>query len=328
MEKIIYILQYNGFETDTIPILLTSKSLYNNIFLWCWKNIINKINVKKLISCINTKIDNPNFEGKGKYVSPILNAIYSNSYDRVKFLLDAGATVNNNVLIFCLLVITNIEHKDNNCEKCNLQTINNVKIIDELCKKNLDLNMILNSDLDNIIMIAIKFKYYAVVDIFCKYDFDVNHKNKDNKTVMSLAIEYNCPLICYKLWKKGADINSVDDKNHTFLMSIISNNLDHLIEEVLQNKTDINAKDLNGANALSYVCIRDNPQPEIIELLIRYGSDIFFSLMNALRKNNACLVSVLCSLKDNINYHVLFKYAKKIKNSNLQKLCLEKLKTN
>jgi ankyrin repeat protein len=299
LESIVYYTQVNGFQKDIIPILFTNKSFYNNPFLW------NKI--------INNK----------RNLTPLMNASFINKASRVKFLLDAGANVNlidnshQTALLYAFCGKT--KHSPHNCEDCNL------KIIESLCKNNMNLNH-LDIDGENVIMNAIKLGYTNAIKIFCKYDFDINYKNSEGKTVMELAIENNRPEMCYHLWKKGADINSVDHKNHTFLMTLVYNDSStyEMIEDVLKHKPYVNAIDNNGNTALMYAHL--NTSIDIVKLLIKYNADVSYSIVNAIFNNNNKVVKELCELTNKLDYPKLIAFARRYQCYESEKILLKNQK--
>jgi ankyrin repeat protein len=307
LETIIYYVQSNSFHKDTIPILFTNKSFYNNHALWSM--IINN----------------------RRNITPLMCAAFNINYIRIKFLLDSGAnpnmvdSSNQSALLYTLTKIKSIPNKCTDCESCNLKITNIIKIITELCKHNANLNIYTESN-DNIVMIATRLCFTEAVKIFCNYNFNINHKNIDGKTAMSLAIENNCPIISYYLWKKGGNINSIDDKKHTFLMSLSSNYnksvTSDMIEEVLKNKPNINALDHDNADALLHACMSSSIQ--IMEILIKYGANIGNALMYAIFKNNIDYINILCTSKHAINYDIMIKYAKKLKYVEIEKLLIKK----
>ena len=309
LDSIIYNVQLNGFYKDTIPILFTNKSYYNNHMLWSM--------------IINNK----------RNVTPLMCAAFNINYDRIKFLLDCGANPNmvdsNNqsALLYTLTKIKEVSTDCNKCESCGIKTNNIINIINELCIHNANLNIFTELN-DNIVMIATRLCFTEAVKIFCNYNFDINHKNINGKTAMSLAIENNCPIISYYLWKKGGDINSVDDKKHTFLMSLASNYNNSvtcdMLEDVLKNKPYINAIDNDNADALLHACM--SASIHIIDILLKYGADVHNALMYVIFKNNIEYVNILCTTKNLINYDIMSKYAKKLKYFEIEKLLKKKSK--
>jgi ankyrin repeat protein len=296
LESIVYYTQLNGFQEDTIPALFTNKSFYNNPFLW------NKI--------INNK----------RNLTPLMNACFINKASRVKFLLDAGANVNlsdsNRQTALLYAYCGKTKHSPHKCEDCNL------KIIESLCKNNINLNH-LDIDGENAIMSAIKLGYTNAIKIFCNYNFDINYTNPEGKTAMILAIENNHPKMCYYLWKKGADINTVDEKKHTFLMTLVYNDSStyEMIEDVLKHYNLINAIDDNGNSALMYA--HKYTSIDIVKLLIKYNADVSYSLVNAIFNSNIKIVNELCSLTTNLDYTRLITFAKKYKSRESIKILLK-----
>jgi ankyrin repeat protein len=118
---------------------------------------------------------------------------------------------------------------------------------------------------------------------------------------MTFAIDRNNAEICYELWKKGANINSVDSKYHTFLMTAVYNNMNHeMIEEILKNKPNINAIDKNLWTALTYAIRKENI--DLVKLLLAYKATVYTNdLICAIDKENVEIINILCDIKVNIS---------------------------
>src|SRR4030043_1100541 len=76
------------------------------------------------------------------------------------------------------------------------------------------------------------------------------------------------------LLKAKVDVNSSDDEGRTPLMWAVKNKDKDIIEALLKAKADINAVDKKGNSVLYYAVYTDNPDNNIIELLINNGLDI------------------------------------------------------
>jgi ankyrin repeat protein len=307
LESIIYSMLSTGFQKDVKSILLTNKSFYNNPFLW------NKI--------INKPIQNN--------TTLLMSYAINNKYDRFKFLLDCGADINmvdnNNYNVLIYALCGNDKNTIHKCESCNL------KIIEDILNSRQEIKNIEKS-----IYFAIQMKYIEAIKLICNYDFNINYNYEKYGTPMIFAIDRNNAEICYELWKKGADINSVDSKYHTFLMTAIYNNMNYeIIEEILKKKPNINALDIHGCSALNYAIFNENIK--IIKLLIAYKADINSinirgesCLMYAIIKKNVEIINILCDNKVNINYRNLgldaIKYANKLQYYDIEKLLKKHLK--
>jgi len=266
-------------------------------------------------------------------LTPLMCAAFKINYERVNFLIDAGANINTvdssnqSALLYVLTKIKEIPNKCSECNTCNTKINTIVKIITKICKNNINLD-ILTPDLDNLVMIAIKLGFTQAVKIFCNYNFNIHHKNIDGKTAMALAIENNYPIICYYLWKKGADINSIDDKKHTFLMTLVYNSgikesvSYDMIEDVLKNNPNVNARDIYNTDAIMYAC--RGSALNIIELLIKYGAGVNNALFSAVHLNKIEYIEMLCSSHGFIDYNILIKAAKKLKYKDIEHLLIKK----
>jgi len=307
LESTIYYMISTGFQKDVKPILLTNKSFYNNPFLW------NKI--------INKPIQNK--------TTLLMSYAINNNYDRFKFLLDCGADINmvdsNNYNVLIYALCGNDKNTTHKCESCNL------KIIEEILNSPQEIKNIEKS-----IYYAIQIDYLEAIKLICKYDFNINYNYKNYGNLMTIAIERNNANICYELWKKGTDINSVDSKYHTFLMTAIYNNMNYeIIEEIVKNKPNINALDINGCSALNYAISNENI--DVVKLLISNKADINSinirgesCLMYAIGKKNVEIINILCDNKVNINYRNLgfdaIKYANKLQYDDIEKLLKKRLR--
>jgi ankyrin repeat protein len=306
-ESIIYSLLSTDFYKDVIPILLTNKSLYYNPILW------NKI--------INKPIQNK--------TTLLMSYAINNKYERFKFLLDCGADINmvdsNNYNVLIYALCGNDKNTIHKCESCNL------KIIEDILNSRQEIKHIEKS-----IYHAIQMKYIEAIKLICNYDFNINYNYEKYGTPMTFAIDRNNAEICYELWKKGADINSVDGKYHTFLMTAIYNNMNYeIIEEILKNKPNINALDIHGCSALHYAIHSENIN--VVKLLIAYRADVNSinirgdsCLMYAVFKKNVEIINILCDNKVNINYRNkgidAIKYANILKYEDIEKLLKKRLK--
>jgi ankyrin repeat protein len=284
LETIINTILYTDFQKDVRPILLTNKSFYNNSILW--NRVVNKIKTKN-----NTTL--------------LMEYALNNKYDRFKFLLDSGANIhmvdinNHNVMFYALS--GNGDETTHRCEACNLS------IIKELCENNFNLNNF-DENLETPIFHAIRKFHNKAIKLFCNYDFDIRHKNIDNKSAMSLAIEYFNAKICYDLWKKGGDINSIDNKSRTFLMVAIAHHSSYeIIEEIVKNQNSINIRDVKGCNALKYAILAENIN--VIKLLLSNKADVnsvdnkgISCLMSAIYEKNVEIINILCDYNVNIEY--------------------------
>lgn len=318
LDDVIYTILSTGYQKDVIPILLTNHTYYNNHILW-------------------SKIANKRF---AKNHTLLMIYTIFNNYERVKFLLNAGANVNlfdiNNItaISYAVLALENnkISHKCKNC---------NIKIVKEICKKNVNLN-IYNTNLENAFYLAAKTRKKEILDFLIDYEFtkkeskyDINHKNIENKTLMSVSIEFSMFDLSYELWQQGADINSTDHKNRTFLMAaIIVNEPLDVIKELLDGSADVNIIDDFSSSALTYAIVKKSSD-DIIKLLIQYGANINFidkyniPILGYLINHNS--YPIIKYLYDN-KYKIDKKYrslnmnlAKKIGNKLIEKLIVKML---
>jgi len=309
LENVIEILLSSDFYRDIIPILFINQEFYNNPYLW--NKIVNRT----------------------YYKSKTLLMMYAinNNLPRSRFLIEAGTNLdlvdseNRSAMIYALA--GNAENAPHQCKQCNLA------IIEEMCKKQMNLDII-DNDKETAVFYAIRMKHIDALNILCKYNFNVNYKNKDGITALNLAIKLNLFQPAYNLYKKGADINTTDDQFHNLLMAAISagNHSYEIIEELLKNNINVNQSDHYNCTPLMYA-ITLKPI-EIIELLLSYGADVNMvntryqsSLMYAVVKNSIEIIDLLC--KYNItsdNYLNSIKCANHLKNYELESYLKKKLK--
>lgn len=176
--------------------------------------------------------------------------------------------------------------------------------------------------------------------------FDIQYKNKNNKTILDLLIAKDIPEIIlflierganvnYKnfygytsiyiasieddvklgelLLKCGADLNLSDYHNNTPLHMAVIHGNKNFTELLLENGADLNSKDFNGNTALHF-----SDHYEISELLLEYGAnpnipnnlnETFFQ--KAIQRNNKKVINL-------INEHV----EKEITNALVENLSL------
>jgi ankyrin repeat protein len=157
LENVIEILLSSDFYRDIIPIMLINQEFYNNPYLW--NKIVNRT----------------------YYKSKTLLMMYAinNNLPRSRFLIEAGTNLdlvdseNRSAMIYALA--GNAENAPHQCKQCNLA------IIEEMCKKQINLDII-DNDKETAIFYALRMKHFDALNILCKYNFNVNYKNKDGIT--------------------------------------------------------------------------------------------------------------------------------------------------
>lgn len=124
----------------------------------------------------------------------------------------------------------------------------------------------------------------------------VNANNSEGWTVLALAARYSTPDVLETLLRNGADVNAKNTKNAGSLTALFTavrrNTSPEKIKILIKHGIDVNAKDADGSTALMYAA-RYNTNPEIVRVLIAAGANV-----NEKNKNGQ---SIFDFAKDNEN---------------------------
>lgn len=103
---------------------------------------------------------------------------------------------------------------------------------------------------------------------------NVNAKNDNEDTVLSIAAYQNNPQVIEVLAKNGANINSTGFSGITPLMLASKDNKNpNIIEALIKAGADVNKKSSSDMTALDYAAY-GNQNPKILETLIKHGATI------------------------------------------------------
>ena len=164
------------------------------------------------------------------------------------------------------------ESKDNN-------RIND--FINTIISENVDMQ---NNETENTILIsACLYERFDLIDNILEHKANPNIRNKESCNALWYAITDNSPTssliqeITLKFLKYGADINSINNKGMTILHQYAREGTDiQAFKFLIDNKADINIKDMYGSTALYDTCCRkeDSLSRDMIQILINNGADI------------------------------------------------------
>ena len=103
---------------------------------------------------------------------------------------------------------------------------------------------------------------------------DVNAKSGNGQVTALIKASVNgYKEIVEVLIQNGADVNAKDIDNRTALMRASYNNYNEIVELLLQNGADVNVKDIDSrTTALMEASLRGNK--EVMEVLIQNGADV------------------------------------------------------
>ena len=124
---------------------------------------------------------------------------------------------------------------------------------------------------------------------------NVNAKNDNEDTVLSIAAYQNSPQVIEVLAKNGANINSTGFSGITPLMLAAKDNKNpNIIEALIKAGANVNQKSGSDMTALDYAAY-GNQNPKILETLIKHGATIDENTLNWARENEN--IDVLIFLK-------------------------------
>ncbi len=101
---------------------------------------------------------------------------------------------------------------------------------------------------------------------------EVNAKNKDGESALTIAVAYGNIKMAELLLIHGADIDNKDRDGFTPLMRAVFSGDFELVEVLLKNGASLNLKDNRGLTALN--CAASRGASKSLELLLQYGADI------------------------------------------------------
>lgn len=101
---------------------------------------------------------------------------------------------------------------------------------------------------------------------------DVNVVDDKGRSVLMIAaFDNEYPEVIKTLVELGADVNARDNKGRTPLMRAVEwNENPEIMRTLVELGADVNVKDNVGKTALDYAKERENPNPEIVDILLKY----------------------------------------------------------
>ena len=147
------------------------------------------------------------------------------------------------------------------------------KEVKTVLKKGYNINSV-DDNLYTPLMIAAKYnKHIGVVKTLLKAGATLNSLDKYKKDALRLALEENSSdkVVMELLQNRKIQKNKL--KQTPLMIAAMSNPSSSVIEALIKNGEDVNAKDINGFTPLMYASAC-NTHPSIIKTLIKNGADI------------------------------------------------------
>ena len=224
----------------------------------------------------------------------LFDAIRDDDFDKVKTLItDSNIDINtktdkgkNALMYACDIGNGNLElvkylvekgidinAKDNDGETALFKSYENFDISKYLIEKGLDINA-KNDEGNNPLLISCMCPYIATVEFLikeCKADIDV--RDNDGNTPLHLVFECEYPEIeiIEFLLDNGANINAKNNRGENVLRYACEHyGIEDIIKFLIEKGADINMKDNIGRSALEAACkLEDLP---VVKLLIENGA--------------------------------------------------------
>lgn len=183
------------------------------------------------------------------------------------------------------------------------QENSNPEVIETLLKHGADIETKDNYGWTSLMYAARDNENQEVIETLLKHGADVNAKDEDGKTALLIAARYNeNPEIIETLLKHGADINAKYNNGVTALMLAVMRNSNPKIIKKLFGIEDID----------EIKATMGNPNPEIIEILLKHGADVNAALghgttalmLAALTQQNPKIIETLLKYGADVNAYV------------------------
>jgi cytohesin len=136
------------------------------------------------------------------------------------------------------------------------------EIIDLLIAKKADVNA-KNETGQTPLELAVRQNNKDIIELLIANDADINAKNNNGQTPLDIAVNQNRSDLAKLLVAKGADISFHAAARIGDLV---------IVENIIQDGTDLNAKDASGKTPLHYAVQYDHK--DIVELLISKGANV------------------------------------------------------
>lgn len=235
-----------------------------------------------------TKEERKNAQARDIDETPLCYAANTNNLEIVKFLVEAGADVNEGYFTPLVLAVENnnmeitkylIDHgADINPQRdwgplqaAVYNNESNIEMVRFLLDKGSDINISGRRNYPPL-RLAIVSDLRDIVELLIQRGADLNIKNPSGSTPLHAAIIKEKTEYVQLLLEAGADINAEDDSGLTALYIAAQKGYNNIVELLLSKGADINARNHSGLTALHIS--GQNGDSNAVELLLKKVADI------------------------------------------------------
>jgi len=254
-----------------------------------WQDTNHNIDRKKVVHFFidnNVDINSKTIDEK----TALINAIKSNELEIVKLLVDNRANINmkanGSTPLIQAIITSRGSRRVRDITTSKSRMTRDITIVQYLLDNGADVNYG-DSSGNTAIMIAIKEKYFDIVDLLLDYKADISLTNDNQETALVMFdfsffgsikdIIKKLKDMISKSIKIGMDINACDKDGMSILMKY-ANTSYSLTELLINNKANVNAQDNSGQSVLMYALKSTHKNrgiiPSIIQLLVDNGANI------------------------------------------------------
>ncbi|XP_059119678.1 POTE ankyrin domain family member A-like [Peromyscus eremicus] len=123
--------------------------------------------------------------------------------------------------------------------------------------------------------------------------YEVNHRDKENRSVLHFACFYGYLDLVKYLWRRGCEINTCDNHDITPLMKAVQSWEEEIVCFLLEHHANLHIKDSNGNTALHYAVY--GGEPALAARLLQYGANIEERTKRCNSKDTVCRSCSRCS---------------------------------
>lgn len=179
----------------------------------------------------------------------------------------------------------------------NLSETDNINIIYQLIEKGADIN-IKNNDDETALSIAVENDYYDLVAKLIDKGADINVIINNNETPLIVAINNQRYTIASLLIDKGANVDYCSNDNNTALMECAKyDNIDIAIK-IINKSVEINKTDNILGDTALMIALK-NYSIDIAKILLRNGADI--NIKNYIKLNSKDIINCYKEFSELIN---------------------------